>query len=85
MTPTPYSISHTPGIAATAPACHSATVNTAPASNGGRKLKRNLRAGADQNGSPAARDLRHMAATPTAIASAPSASQMPNHSPRDSE
>src|SRR5690242_14780600 len=83
ITPAPYSISHTPGIAATAPEFHNATVNTAPANNDGKKLNTNLRAGADHNSSPAALALRFIASTPTAIASTASPIQIASHMPRE--
>ena len=79
MTPAPYNINHVPGIAAIAPARHKASVRTAPAINGGRKLNKNFLAGADQKGNPAARALCHIANTPTPIASTPSASQIASH------
>src|ERR1700677_1103895 len=52
-TPVPSRISHTPGIAGTAPTGHRTTVSAAPAISGGTKLNTNLRAGADHIGNPA--------------------------------
>src|SRR5580692_8291191 len=52
MTPVPYSISQTPGIALTTPSRHNTTVRTAPTISGGTKLNKNLRIGGDHMGSP---------------------------------
>src|SRR6185369_15919580 len=82
--PVPYSISHSPGIDATAPAFHKAAVSTAPANSGGTKLNINLRAGADHSGNPADCALRHMANTPTAIATIASLSHSASQVWRDS-
>src|SRR5580658_3536159 len=79
ITPVPYSISPTPGIAAVNPACHNTMVTAPPAIKGGTKLKTNFRAGEDHKGKPAALALRHIARMPNAIASEPSTSQVSSH------
>src|ERR1700735_1930512 len=78
-TPVPYSISHTPGMAGTAPARHKTNVRAAPAISGGTKLNTNLRAGADHMGNPAFDAFRHIAKIPMATASAPSIIHTPSH------
>src|ERR1700680_3596574 len=74
ITPVPYSISQTPGIAATTPARHKTTVSAAPTTRGGTQLKTNFRVAGAHIGSPAALALCRIARTPSATANTPSAS-----------
>src|SRR5581483_729444 len=76
-------MSHTPGIAAMAPARHKTIVSAAPTTKGGTKLNTNFLAGADQTGSPAFDALRHIARIPIAMARTPSISHVVSQAPGD--
>src|SRR3989454_1395894 len=78
-TAVPYSSSHIPGSTAAYPARKSATVSSAPTSNGGTKLSANFRPGPDSSGTLAARAFRAVAPAAMPTATKASASQGASH------